>query len=112
MSFNTKEFNITAASFFERYAREREELEKCLQSKINEDINLICKDTKQKYLTGIAHTFCDIEYEDARRCQEDKAGSHGTNCFDRMVKFGQCTDMTLRKLYVFGLEHHRKNVSV
>ena len=109
MSFNTAEFNRTAAGFLERYGPQRDDLEKCLASRINDDVNFICQDTKQAYLTGVAKTFCEIEYADILRCQRDNPTNHGSACFSRMVKFGQCTDGTLRKLYIYGLEQHKKN---
>ena len=109
MSFNTADFNRTAAGFLAKYAVERDDLEKCLAGHVNDDVNFVCQEPKQAYLTGVAKTFCEIEYEDIKRCQEDNPKQHGAICFSRMVKFGQCTDGALRKLYIYGLEQHKKN---
>lgn len=109
MSFNTDEFNVKARVFSERYAAERVALEKCLESKANDDINFICQQPKSEYLKAVADTFCQSEYDYAVRCQKDHPTEWATKCFTQNTNFGKCADATLRRLYIFNLETHKKN---
>jgi hypothetical protein len=109
MSFNTDEFNTTARIFTTKYDEERLELEKCLESKANDDINFICSKEKEAYLRGIAFTFCKSEYDIAVRCQKDHPNEWASKCFTTNNNFGKCADASLRRLYIFNLENNKKN---
>lgn len=111
MSFNTKEFNKLAGEFNEKYGAEREELEKCLDSKLNADINFVCQEPKSAYLKGIALTFCLKEYNEGVRCQKENKDSWSASCFQENVDFGKCADSALRRLYIYNMEHNKKNPS-
>jgi hypothetical protein len=109
MSFNTDEFNSKARIFATTYDAERVELEKCLESKVNDDINFVCAKPKEAYLKGVALTFCKSEYDIAVRCQKDHPEKWATACFTTNTNFGKCADATLRRLYIFNLENNKKN---
>ncbi len=109
MSRLTKDFNEKAAKFAVEYRDARIALEKCLETKVNDDINFICKNPKSKYLEGIAKTFCLPEYERGVKCQKEAGEKWASACFNENVAFGQCADAALRKMYVYNLEHSQKN---
>lgn len=109
MSFNTPDFNAKAAKFAEEYDEKRVALEKCLETKVNDDINFVCQQPKSEYLKGIAVIFCKQEYDTGVKCQKEAGEQWATKCFQENVRFGQCVDGTLRKLYIYNLEHHKKN---
>jgi len=98
-----------AALFTSRYANERIALEKCLESKVNDDINFVCKQQRSAYLKGIADMFCKAEYDAGVKCQGGAKEQWASNCFDQNVAFGQCLDQVLRKLYIFNVESSKKN---
>ena len=108
-SFNTEDFNAKAKAFSAKYDVERRDLEKCLESKANDDINFICAKEKERYLNGIAHSFCKSEYDFAVRCQKDHPDQWASACFTQNTNFGKCADGTLRRLYIFNLENNKKN---
>ncbi|KAG8344474.1 hypothetical protein ERJ75_000247200 [Trypanosoma vivax] len=109
MSRNTKEFNELAAKFSETYEKQRRDLESCLESRVNDDINFVCQQQKSAYLMGIAQTFCRAEYDAGVKCQRSAGERWATDCFKENVAFGQCTDSTLKKLYVYNIETSKKN---
>lgn len=108
-SFNTTEFNEKATAFSHKYDAQRIALEKCLESKANDDINFICQKPKSDYLAGLAQTFCKPEYDTALKCQKEAGDAWASKCFQENVKFGQCADIALRRLYIFNIEHSKKN---
>ena len=108
-SFNTADFNRKADGFVIEYDGARVALEKCLESKVNDDINFVCQKPKSEYLKGIALTFCKSEYELGVKCQKLAETEWASRCFHENVKFGQCVDSVLRKLYIYNLENHKKN---
>ena len=109
MSFNTKEFNEKASLFSTQYREQRVALEKCLQSRVNDDINFVCQKQKSAYLEGIAKIFCTAEYDAGVKCQKNAGERWASDCFNENVAFGQCTDQVLRKLYVYNIETNQKN---
>lgn len=109
MSRNTKEFNQKADKFSAEYQEQKVALEQCLQSRINDDINFVCQKQKSAYLEGIAKIFCSKEYNEGVKCQKKAGDRWATDCFKENVAFGQCTDTTLKKMYVYNLEHNKKN---
>jgi hypothetical protein len=109
MSHNTKEFNEKADRFTQEYKDQRIALEKCLQSKVNDDINFVCQKPKSAYLEGVAQIFCKQQYDTAVKCQKGAGDRWASDCFDQNVAFGQCTDQVLRKLYIYNIETSRKN---
>ncbi|GET89577.1 hypothetical protein, conserved [Leishmania tarentolae] len=109
MSRNTKEFNKQADRFAEEYKTQRIALEQCLQSRINDDINFVCQRQKSAYLEGIANIFCKKEYDAGVVCQRAAGDKWASDCFKENVAFGQCTDRVLKQLYVYNLEHNKKN---
>jgi hypothetical protein len=111
MSRLTKDFNEKASTFAAEYYDERMALEKCLESKVNDDINFVCKAPKEKYLKGIAMAFCRPEYDKGVKCQKDAGERWSQDCFSENVAFGQCADSALRKMFVYNLEHNKKNPS-
>lgn len=98
-----------ADRFTEEYKVQREALELCLQSRINDDINFVCQKQKSAYLEGIAQIFCKKEYNEGVKCQKAAGEAWATECFKQNVAFGQCTDTVLKKLYVYNLERNKKN---
>jgi hypothetical protein len=108
-SHNTKDFNAKAMKFAEEYAPQREALEKCLETRVNDDINFVCQKPKSEYLKGIATTFCKDDYEAGVKCQKKAGDEWATKCFHENTKFGQCADSALKKLYIYNLENSRKN---
>lgn len=109
MSFNTDDFNRRAKKFHVEYATVKSDLEKCLESRVNEDINFICQTERANYLTAIAMSFCRPDYDIGVRCQKE-AGLHwASKCFQQNVRFGQCADAALKKLYIYNLEHNPRN---
>ena len=109
MSFNTEEFNVKAKAFTARFEEQRIDLERCLESKANDDINFVCAKEKERYLNGVAQTFCKHEYDFAVRCQKDHPDRWASACFTQNTNFGKCADGTLRRLYIFNLETNKKN---
>ncbi|EPY31929.1 hypothetical protein STCU_03094 [Strigomonas culicis] len=109
MSRNSKEFNQKADRFTKEYEVQKNELEQCLQSKINDDINFVCQRQKSEYLKGIALIFCKKEYDAGVACQKRAGDQWASACFKENVAFGQCTDTVLKKMYVYNLEHNKKN---
>lgn len=109
MSHNTKEFNDKADRFSSEYRDQRIALEKCLQSKVNDDINFVCQKQKSAYLEGVAQIFCKKEYEAGVKCQKGAKEKWASDCFNENVAFGQCTDQVLRKLYIYNIETSRKD---
>lgn len=109
MSRNTKEFNKLADRFTLEYEPQRLLLEQCLQSRINDDINFVCQRQKSAYLEGIAQLFCKKEYDAGVKCQKGAGGAWATECFKENVAFGQCTDSVLKKMYIYNLEHNKRN---
>ncbi|CAD2221287.1 hypothetical protein AGDE_06731 [Angomonas deanei] len=109
MSRNTKEFNQKADLFSKQYETEKTNLEKCLESKINDDINFVCQKQRSEYLKGIAFIFCKKEYDAAVSCQQKAKEKWASDCFKENVSFGQCTDSVLKKMYVYNLEKNKKN---
>merc|ERR1719238_864055 len=109
MSFNTEEFNVKAKAFSARTVEQRVDLEKCLESKANDDINFVCAKEKERYLNAVAQTFCKNEYDFAVRCQKDHPDRWASACFTQNTNFGKCADATLRRLYIFNLENNKKN---
>ena len=109
MSFNTDDFNSTAKQFCVDHAQTRVDLEKCLESRQNEDINFICQAERANYLLAIAQTFCKPEYELGVRCQKDAKEAWASKCFPENVRCGQCADGALRRLYIYHLEHDARN---
>ncbi|KAH9577736.1 hypothetical protein LSM04_001776 [Trypanosoma melophagium] len=109
MSRNTKEFNELADKFTITYDQQRRELEQCLQSRVNDDINFVCQKQKGAYLEGIAKIFCKKEYDAGVKCQKAAGDRWATDCFKENVAFGQCTDTVLKKLYIYNIEHNKKN---
>jgi hypothetical protein len=108
-SFNTKDFNDKASTFVGKYQHERVELEKCLENKLNDDINFVCQTQKEAYLRGVAQTFCKGEYDFALKCQKESPETWASSCFKLNTDFGQCADAALRRMYIFNLEHNKKN---
>jgi hypothetical protein len=76
---------------------------------MNEDINFVCKDQKSEYLKAIALTFCVADYEAGVKCQNAAGADWASKCFQENVRFGQCADGSLKRLYIYNLEHHKKN---
>lgn len=109
MSFNAEEFNEKAKKFVVEYKEVRTNLEKCLESRVNDDINFICQKERADYLNAIAQSFCKVEYEFGVKCQKDAGDDWASKCFQQNVRFGQCADGALRKLYIFNLETNQKN---
>ncbi|CBH14009.1 uncharacterized protein TEOVI_000033600 [Trypanosoma equiperdum] len=109
MSRNTKEFNQLADKFSQTYDQQRRDLEQCLQSRVNDDINFVCQRQKGAYLLGIAEVFCSKEYNTGVKCQEKAGERWATDCFQENVAFGQCTDGALKKLYIYNIERSKKN---
>jgi hypothetical protein len=109
MSRNTKEFNEKAAVFTKEFDAQRIELEKCLERRVNDDINFVCQKQKSAYLKGVADIFCKREYEAGVKCQKQAGEKWASDCFNENVAFGQCTDQVLRKLYIYNMEHSAKN---
>lgn len=109
MSRNTKDFNDKADRFTKEYDAQRIALEKCLESKVNDDINFVCRQQKSAYLTGVATIFCKKEYDSGVKCQKAAGENWASACFDQNVAFGKCTDETLRKLYIYNIERSRKD---
>lgn len=111
MSRLTADFNKLADKFSNEYNQARIDLEKCLETKVNDDINFICKKPKEAYLKGIAFTFCQTQYDTAVTCQKAAGDRWASDCFNQNVAFGQCADEALRKLYIYNMEHSKKNPS-
>ena len=109
MSRLTKEFNEKAAKFSAEFDDAKQQLEKCLETKVNDDINFVCKGPKERYLKGIATVFCNEQYEAGVKCQKAAGERWSADCFKENVAFGQCADEALRKMYIYNLEHSRKN---
>lgn len=109
MSRLTPEFNKLADTFSAEYNDSRIALEKCLETKVNDDINFVCKKQKEAYLKGIAFVFCKDPYDIAVKCQKAAGERWASDCFQQNVAFGQCADDVLRKLYIYNLEHSQKN---
>lgn len=103
------EFQRLATEFSEKHEKQRLALERCLESKVNDDINFICQKPKSDYLLAVADTFCKKEYDDGVKCQKAAGEAWASKCFQENVAFGQCTDLTLKKLYVFNLQRSKKN---
>jgi hypothetical protein len=108
MSFNTDQFNKQAKTFHVEYAKVRDDLERCLESRQNEDINFICQRERADYLQAIAMTFCKPDYDIGVKCQKDAGLQWASKCFQQNVRFGQCADAALRKLYIYNLENNPK----
>ena len=102
------DFVAKATSFTAEYQGAKEDLEKCLQSKVGDDINFVCRKSKEKYLLGIAKTFCNPEYERCASCQKNAGEAWQVDCKQENIKFGHCTDIALRKMYIFNMEQERK----
>lgn len=110
-SFNTEDFNKKASTFNDRFGEQKARLEKCLETRVNDDINFVCAKEKESYLLGIATTFCETEYNSAVRCQQEEPSAWASACFAQNTNFGKCADAALRKMYIYNLEHNRKNPS-
>jgi len=109
MSYNAEDFNKRARQFLSEQSQTRSELEKCLESRQNDDINFICQKERAAYLLAIAQHFCKAEYDIGVRCQREAGTDWASKCFQENVRFGQCADQTLRRLYIYNLENNPKN---
>ena len=104
-----KDFNLKANEFSRKYFTERMALESCLETRINEDINFICRKERSSYLKAVSDVFCVAEYEKGVKCQKAAGDSWAEKCFNENVAFGQCADSALKRLYVYNLENNSKN---
>eukprot|EP00758_Cryptobia_borreli_P007024 Tbor_TRINITY_DN5236_c2_g4::TRINITY_DN5236_c2_g4_i1::g.16813::m.16813 len=105
----TPEFQAKSKIFYEKYGEEKKALEKCLETKVNDDINFVCREQKSAYLLGLADFFCKEEYDTGVKCQKAAGDAWASKCFNENVKFGQCVDKVLKQLYVYGIISHQKN---
>ena len=120
------EFNEKATQFNAEFKEAKEALEKCVNLKHADDINFVCSKQKEKYLLGIANTFCATEYEKGVTCQKNAIESYtneqskyslssadpnhwSKKFFDENVLFGKCCDSALRQMYIFNIEQELRN---
>ena len=109
MSRNSPEFSKKCKVFFEAHGHKRDELQKCLEDNATMDVNFTCKAPKAAYLLAICQAFCKPEYDTTVKCQKAAGDEWSSKCFQENVLIGQCIDTTLKKVYVYGMEHHTKN---
>uniref|UniRef100_A0A7S4KG94 Uncharacterized protein n=1 Tax=Paramoeba aestuarina TaxID=180227 RepID=A0A7S4KG94_9EUKA len=109
MSRLSKEFNDKAKAFFEKNYELRDKLQSCIEENVNSDVNVRCKTYKQDYLFALAQAYCLPEYESGVKCQKAAGNEWASACFNENTIFGQCLEVTLKKLYRYGLENNVKN---
>ena len=105
----SKEFSLKCAKFFSENCEKRDKLQSCIEENVNSDVNRRCKQYKSDYLYAIAQTFCLPEYETGVKCQKAAGNEWASKCFHENTEFGQCLELTLKKLYRYGLENNVKN---
>ncbi|KNH04366.1 lysosomal protein NCU-G1 [Perkinsela sp. CCAP 1560/4] len=109
MSKLSKEFTEKCKKFFEVNHETRDKLQSCIEENVNSDVNKRCKTLKSDYLFAISQTFCLPEYEAGVKCQKAAGDEWASRCFNENTVVGQCLEVTLKKLYRYGLENHTKN---
>ena len=109
MSGLSKEFSARCKTFFDDHSEKRDALQSCLEENVNSDVNRRCKKLKEAYLLAIAKKFCGSEYEITATCQKEAGNEWASRCFKENTEFAQCLELTLKKLYRYGMENSMKN---